>query len=216
MPSLSQAAIPVSSPQFVYWTQHSVVWDIPLSSLGQLSRLPAVHLLTGRSWESQKSLIYSKLFSAPAKASVLSTLFLHKFKTGTMPAAKKKINSLPVETRTGTQGQAAASWGCPIRERSTLNLAPTGFGLNSDLLYSLLSLALLSVCLLSLPSDCISSKLAAITDQRMDPEREDVTPWDVRCSCHFIPSNQIWIQYLISCLQRACMLSLQTLKHVLR
>lgn len=90
MPSLSKEAILASSLQFVYWTQHCVVWDIPLFNLGQLSRLPAVYLLTGRAWESQKSLIWGKLYSATAKKLVC---YQHKFKTGTMPAAKKKNNS---------------------------------------------------------------------------------------------------------------------------
>lgn len=112
-----------------------------------------------------------------------------------MPAAKKKIDYLPVETRTGTQGQAAASWGCPSREKREEHPESGSHWVwsefNSDLLYSLLSLALLSICLLSLPSEYISSKLATTTDQRMDPEREEVTLRDVSCSCHFIPSNQI-------------------------
>lgn len=95
-----------------------------------------------------------------------------------MPAAKKKNNSLPVETRTGTQGQAAASWGCPSREKREEH---PEFGshwvwseFNLDVLYYLLSLALLSVCLFTPPSECISSNLATMTDQWMDQEREKV------------------------------------------
>lgn len=180
MPSLSQEAILASSPQFVYCTQHYVVWNVPLSSLGQLSRLPAVHLLTGRACQSQKSLIWGKL-SATAKKLVC---YQHEFKTATVPAAKKKNKSLLVETRTGTQGQAAVSWGCPSRERREEH---PEFGsqwvwseFNLDLIYSLLALALLSICLFTPPSEYISSKLTTITDQWMDQEREKVT-MTVRC-----------------------------------
>lgn len=111
-----------------------------------------------------------------------SVCYQHKFKTGSVPAAKKKNNSLPIETRTGTQ--AAAIWGCPSRERRDehpdFESHSVWSEFNLDWPYSLLSLALLSICLFTPPSEYISGKLTTITDQWVDQEREKVA-MTVRC-----------------------------------
>lgn len=175
MPSLSQEAILASSPQFVLHTAFCAV-GCAFVQFGSAVQAPAVHLLTGRACQSHKSLIWGKL-SATAKKWVCCQ---HEFKTATVGAAQKKNKSVLVETRTGTQ----ASWGCPSRERRE---EPPEFGsqwvwseFNLDLIYSLLSLALLSICLFTPPSEYISSKLPTITDQWMDQEGEEVS-MTVRC-----------------------------------
>jgi len=80
MPSL-QMFPPSSSPSFVGWAWCRMVWNIPLVSWGQLSRLcpfpttcaPSAHLLVG--WGEKQKRLW--LLSNNSYISVLSTFFLY-------------------------------------------------------------------------------------------------------------------------------------------
>lgn len=91
------------SPQFIYWPWCCMVWNVPLASLGHLPQLcsfPAFrappHWQSMRHWK-----VLGSLFSNSQTISVFSTLFSTEPKT--VPAAEKRINSIPAQTRTGLQ-----------------------------------------------------------------------------------------------------------------
>lgn len=91
-----------------------MLWIVPLASCpGHApSQLP-VHLLSSRAWETEKSLTYLKYYSTTTKTSVVSTLFSSRIQIhSTIPPTKKKINSIPANTRTL---QYAAHTEIPIR-----------------------------------------------------------------------------------------------------
>lgn len=88
MPSPSPSSdrcLPTNSPRFIRWVGCSVICNIPLATLGQLSwpccRSTSRALLTGRAWSTQKSLSKSNHCSATNSTSMFWQHYSHKSKT---------------------------------------------------------------------------------------------------------------------------------------
>ena len=113
-PGSSRAAIaaPQPTPPSLY-TEHDVIWygialwPVSVICPGYAPSQLLVHLLTGRLWEAEKSLTYYKHCLATTKTSVCYHIILMLNPThSTIPATRKKINSIPDETRTSAKKHA--------------------------------------------------------------------------------------------------------------
>ena len=90
-------------PQLIYWAWRHMVWNSPLASLGQLSwlcPLPA-SCASGRAWNAKKSLASINITQQQLKHQcVINIILMLNPKHSTIPATKKKINSIPAKTST--------------------------------------------------------------------------------------------------------------------
>ena len=106
----SDPPLPANSSQFIYWAWHHMVWNTALASLGQLPwlcPLPALVPLQPSCWLGMRSWkildLVQKLLSNNWKYQcVTNVLLLLNPRHNTIPATRKKINSIPAETRTLT------------------------------------------------------------------------------------------------------------------
>ena len=101
----ARAAMRPSQPTPPYlYTGHDVPWyGIPLwlvrvSCPGYAPSQLLVHLLAGRAWETEKSL--SATQQQLNHERVINSILTPNPKHSTVPATKKKINSIPAKTRT--------------------------------------------------------------------------------------------------------------------
>lgn len=88
---------PASSLQFTHWVWHSGAWNIPLASrvscAGHAPSWIVVLLLTGKAWETGKSLTWGKHYTAKTEASLCYQHNSHsKAKNhSTVPATGSKL-----------------------------------------------------------------------------------------------------------------------------
>lgn len=71
-----------------------MIWNIPLASSGpcpgHTPSQPLVHLLTGRPWDTRKSLAYGWLYWATQNISVINIIFILNLKHNTVPYTRRK------------------------------------------------------------------------------------------------------------------------------
>ena len=96
------------SPQFYCWARCHVVWDIPLVTLGQLSSLcplpapgaPPAPLLSELHEKQNSPWLCASTVLQLKHRCVITTVFTPNPKHSTIPATRRKINSILAETRT--------------------------------------------------------------------------------------------------------------------